>query len=196
MPAILPGLALVLTVDVLTVLGLLRRFPFVQRGWLIVVAIIPWLTLLLLRRDPSAIGYHRQRAVANFGWGVLFGVLWRGLSMALNLWLIDTEVFFGMTSGGFFKALVLVPLVEESFFRGYLGRSFSFRFGRWPGIIMQALLFVLLPTHWEQGWIAVISILGFGLLAGWLVQRTGSLWTAWGAHASANILPLVLLLGP
>jgi membrane protease YdiL (CAAX protease family) len=194
MPAILPGLTLVVIVDVLAVLGVLQRFAFIQSGWMVVIAVTPWLTLLMLRRPASALGYHRQRAAANFGWGVLFGVVWRGLSMTLNLWLIGREVLFGVTLGGFFSALVLVPLVEESFFRGYLGRALSARFGSVQGIVMQAMLFGFLPTHWGQGWIAMVSILGFGLLAGWLVQRTGSLWTAWGAHASANFIPLILLL--
>jgi membrane protease YdiL (CAAX protease family) len=194
LPAVLPGLVMVSIVDVMAVSGMMERLQVIHTGWLLVAAIVPWVTLLVMRRGPAALGYHRRRAVANFGWGALFGLVWRGLSMTLNLWLIDTDVFLGLNAGDLVSALILVPLVEETFFRGYLGRSLSIRFGYWRGIVMQALLFGLLPAHCGQGWIAMTSILAFGVLAGWLVQRTGSLWIAWGAHGAANIFPLLLML--
>ncbi len=58
---------------------------------------------------------------------------------------------------------------------------------------MQAGLFALYPVHWNQGWLAIISILGFGILSGWLVERTGSVWIGWGAHGFANMLPSLLV---
>jgi membrane protease YdiL (CAAX protease family) len=66
------------------------------------------------------------------------------------------------------------------------------RVGRWKAIISQAVLFSLHPGHWAQGWPHLASILGFGLLAGWLVERRGSIWAAWGAHGFANVLPEIL----
>jgi membrane protease YdiL (CAAX protease family) len=48
-------------------------------------------------------------------------------------------------------------------------------------------------VHWAQGWLHLVSIFGFGLLAGWLVVKRGSVWSAWGAHAFANLLPSIIV---
>jgi membrane protease YdiL (CAAX protease family) len=118
---------------------------------------------------------------------MLAGAIWRGLSMALSLAWLDGSVIGLM--GGF----VWVPLVEETFFRGYLGRTLSARLGTWRGIILQAVLFAMLPEHWAQGWPALAGIFAFGVLAGWLVETRRTLWIGWGAHAFANVLPEILL---
>ncbi len=100
----------------------------------------------------------------------------------------------GLDARNFLSAVILVPLTEETFYRGYLGRSLAARLGMWPAIMLQATAFALHPVHWHQGWPALLSILGFGILAGWLVLARGTLWIAWGAHGFAILLPELLLL--
>jgi membrane protease YdiL (CAAX protease family) len=156
--------------------------------WSLVSAVIPWITIFVLRRRPSSLGYVRERWLAEFGWGMIAGAIWRGLSMAISLAWLDGSAL------GLLGAFVWVPLVEETFFRGYLGPALSARLGRWRGIILQALLFAMLPGHWPQGWPALAGIFAFGVLAGWLVETRRNLWIAWGAHAFANVLPSFLLL--
>lgn len=191
--AILPGFLFILTVDVWAFLGTPDSVVFLEYCWIPVTAVLPWLTLLAVKRRPDHLGYRRERAAADFGWGAFFGALWRGLSMALNLFFVGRKIGLGVDGVGLINALVLVPLVEETFFRGYLGRAFTHHVGRWKGIVLQALLFTFHPSHLRQGVLAWVSIFGFGILAGWLVDRTGSIWAAWGAHACANLLPLLLI---
>ncbi len=190
--AILPGLLYVAALGLVTFLGL---HPFLKRGfdhafWL--PALLPWATILALRRSPVDFGYTRRRALAEYGWGMVFGGVWRGASMAFNQWYL-----FGRALGpeglGIALAVVLVPLVEETFYRGYLARSLASRYGVWVAVIVQATAFTLHPTHWLQGWPAVLSIFLFGLLAGWLVLARNSIWIALGAHSFANVLPEIIL---
>jgi membrane protease YdiL (CAAX protease family) len=191
--AVLPGIIYVAALDVAIVSG---WWPHVGRafvGWSWVLALLPWATLLVLRRSPAAYGYTRRRALAEYGWGVLAGAIWRGLSMGFNTLWLGSQAAPGLGLMDLGMSLVWVPLAEETFFRGYLGRSLSARLGRWPGILMQALLFTLHPGHWIQGWPALGSVFLFGLLAGWLVERRGTVWIAWGAHGFANVLPALLL---
>jgi len=135
-------------------------------------------------------GYTRDRGLADYGWGMVAGGIWRGLSMAFNLWSGWARIGWGVFS--WIGALVIIPLVEETFFRGYLGRALRLRVGKWPAILVQGILFALHPGHWAQGYLHLISIFLFGILAGWLMEKRGSIWASWGAHGFANILPEVL----
>jgi membrane protease YdiL (CAAX protease family) len=123
------------------------------------------------------------------------GGVWRLLSMLINLWWVQLGSNPAVGISQLFGALIWIPLVEETFFRGYLGRALSASLGMWPAILIQALLFTLQPVHWQQGHFALISIFGFGFLAGWLERRFNSIWAPWGAHAFANLLAILLLIG-
>lgn len=190
--AILPGLAFILLLDAVTVAGWLPRLPVVARVWPWVMAVLPWTTLLVVRGAPAALGYRRRRALAEYGWGMVAGGAWRVLSLAFNLALASGGDRLGWAAS-LVAGLIWAPLVEETFFRGYLGRAMVGRWGLWPGTLAQAVLFTLTPVHWSQGGLHLISIFGFGVLAGWLTQARRSLWSAWGAHGFANVLPLLLI---
>jgi membrane protease YdiL (CAAX protease family) len=190
--AVIPGLILVLAVDLAAVTGLSRLAGPALAVWNLVAALTPWATILVLRRSPSALGYVRRRAIAEYGWGMLAGAVWRGASMALGAaWLRVGEAPLP-SLGAVVAGLVWVPLVEETFFRGYLGSALSARLGKPAGITIQAVLFTLQPGHWAQGWPALAGIFAFGLLAGWLVEARRTIWIGWGAHGFANVLPSLL----
>ncbi|RSN42153.1 CPBP family intramembrane metalloprotease [Amycolatopsis sp. WAC 04197] len=96
----------------------------------------------------------------------------------------------------FFTANVL----EEVFFRGMLQTRLEALFGRWPGILLSALLFAWLhlPTH-GQGSLpltlgAIVAFQGFfGLFTGYLWSRYRNLWAPIAAHTAMNTLPLLLM---
>ncbi len=191
--AVLPGIIGTVVIALLGFTDIEDYVPWVFTGLNIGLFAIPWITLIVLRKSPPVYGYVPQRVLARYGWGMVAGGIWRGVSMTLNYMLIGGQISLGISIGSIVSGLVWVPLVEETFYRGYIGRALSFRYGMGIGIVIQALLFTLHPYHWSQGWPAWISILGFGLLAGYLVQKTGSIWIGWGAHGFANILPLILI---
>ncbi|TFH31837.1 MAG: CPBP family intramembrane metalloprotease [Anaerolineales bacterium] len=189
--AVAPGLILILVVDVFAVAGIWPQTGWVNDCLTLMLASLPWATVVVLGKSTRILGYVRKEFLRVFGWGVVAGGFWRLLSMLFNLGWLN----LGSAGGWLFPlvgALIWVPLIEETFFRGYLGRALSHALGVWPGILLQAILFTFQPVHWSQAGIGILSVLGFGILAGWLQQRWDSIWPAWGAHAFANLLPLLL----
>ncbi|NNG19429.1 CPBP family intramembrane metalloprotease [Naumannella sp. ID2617S] len=90
--------------------------------------------------------------------------------------------------------LLLTPfqaLAEEVLFRGYLlqGLGALFR-SPWPAVLGSALLFALF--HGAQNPQLFLSRLAFGLLAGWLVVRTGGLEAGIAAHVINNLFAFLL----
>jgi len=92
----------------------------------------------------------------------------------------------------FLRLVVVVPLVEEFFWRGFLMRFLSDRSVDWRdlpleqcdgrGIWLTALAFA--AAHWGPDFFVALV---FGLLVGWVVRRTGNLWAAVLMHAVANL---------
>ena len=191
--AVAPGLILILLVDILTLCGF---WP--QQGWInhllsLTLLSLPWVTLIVLRKPVRCLGYQRKDFLRIFGWGIVAGGFWRLLSIIFNLWWVNLGGLDVAWISRIVGALIWIPLIEETFFRGYLLRPLMTGIGVWPGILFQALFFTIQPVHWNQGGLALLSIFGFGLLAGWLQQHWDSIWPSWGAHAFANLLPMIVL---
>lgn len=192
--AVIPGLLFILFVDIVSVLDLGSAFQSYFATWSLIIAVLPWGMLLLFRQRPTVFGYTRERGLVTFAWGMLAGAIWRGLSMAFLYWVQrdGAQIGWQFTGLRLVGMLFWIPFVEETFFRGYLGVALMCKFGRWPGILIQAILFSLHPAHWSQGFFDVLSIFFFGILSGWLYDHYRSIWAPWGAHALANILPNIL----
>jgi uncharacterized protein len=88
------------------------------------------------------------------------------------------------------------PISEELLFRGFVLPQINARVSFWKANIIQALLFTAM--HWPnwlwvngfQPWVVTssISIFGLGLLFGWLLRRTNSIWPPVAAHILNNFL--------
>lgn len=88
-------------------------------------------------------------------------------------------------------ALLVAPVTEEAFFRGFLLLGVGARFGWVWGSLSSASLFAL--GHGQLG--TVVPIFLLGLLLAWLYLRTRSLWTCIMAHFGYNLTNLLGLLG-
>lgn len=134
---------------------------------------IPWL---------AALGF--QSRLDGFDPGVLFGE--EGSRWGAQ-WGYGTVV--GMR---FLRLVVVVPLVEEIFWRGFLMRFLSDRDVEWYQLPMErcdqrALLLTALAfafAHWGPDFVPALL---FGWLAGWVARRTGNLWAVVLMHAVANL---------
>ncbi|MDX2005886.1 MAG: CPBP family intramembrane glutamic endopeptidase [Meiothermus sp.] len=85
---------------------------------------------------------------------------------------------------------VVVPLAEESLFRGWLLRGFRLNDGLGTAVWLSALLFGLahlLPA-------VVVYALGAGLIWGRYIACGGSIWATVFAHAVGNSVPFLLIL--
>ena len=132
------------------------------------------------------------------GWRVRYMVVCLGVAVvALNAALWASFVLgmptFGPPQAGWVGFLVVLlitsPLqavAEEVFFRGYLLQSIGSASGRaWVGIVASSLLFAFF--HGSQSPALFAHRFVFGMLAGWLVLRTGGLEAGIAAHVVNNL---------
>lgn len=87
-----------------------------------------------------------------------------------------------------FALIIVAPLTEEFLFRGLILSGFLQRYGVSKAILWTALLFGAFHLNpWQFGGAFVL-----GLLFGWLMVRTSSLFLPIFGHAFVNSLPLLL----
>lgn len=82
---------------------------------------------------------------------------------------------------------ILPAFVEEFIFRGVILQGLR-KYGNWFAIIMSALLFMLIHGNIQQ----TIYQFAFGVLAGYLVIKTGSLWVSIIIHTINNTFIIAL----
>ena len=89
----------------------------------------------------------------------------------------------------FLSVLLVAPLMEETFFRGFVPWLWISRFGRRGSLIVPALFFALM--HLNPWHVAELFLLALAL--GLLRDRLDSLVPAMALHAINNLLSLILL---
>ncbi|MBU0601072.1 MAG: CPBP family intramembrane metalloprotease [Gammaproteobacteria bacterium] len=82
----------------------------------------------------------------------------------------------------FVMVCVLAPVVEEMLFRGVILRSFLHQYPRGFAIAASSVLFGLAHMNVYQFTVALV----LGVSAGWLYERTRSLWPCIVLHAAYN----------
>lgn len=86
-----------------------------------------------------------------------------------------------------FAAVIVAPLVEEIFFRGFLFTGLKKRFTWTKAMFISSGLFALLHLHL----LAVPPIFILGLVFAYLYQRSGSIWPAILIHGLVNGLAMI-----
>lgn len=157
--------------------------------------------------------HYRRRLGAldwRFGWqapavGALVFLLWiaaahylaPAISMPARLASMTPGLRISWILARIAGAVLFVPIAEELAYRGYLMRRWSnadfesvpFHAVRWPALIATAVVFGLAHgAFWLPGMLA-------GLAFGLIVVRRGRLGEAVAAHATANALIAVSVLG-
>jgi uncharacterized protein len=86
--------------------------------------------------------------------------------------------------------IIAAPLLEETFFRGFLFRGFESSFlGPVGAVVVTAGLWALLHVQYDAYGMATISLIG--LLLGAARVATGSLLVPLGLHAAANLVATI-----
>lgn len=149
---------------------------------------------------PSAWGVVRP---PRLRWGLVFGVLVACYVVLVAYGLIvntlDIEWLEPESNvpPSFFKyptvvplavvlVIVIAPLCEEMFFRGFLFRGLWSRFGLWPGIVASGFLFALIHFTGPSAIGLILPFTAIGVLFAWLAYRTGSLWNSIAVHFLFN----------
>jgi uncharacterized protein len=87
--------------------------------------------------------------------------------------------------------VLLAPVAEELFFRGFLFAGLRSRWSLWPAAITSGLIFGL--VHATTGITTVVPLAALGAALCWLYDRTGSLWPCVIAHMINNGLALAVV---
>lgn len=85
---------------------------------------------------------------------------------------------------------VVVPVLEETLFRGILYRALRRNWGAAPSAGVSALVFAV----GHMSWTGLLPYLLLGLLLAWLYERSGSLLAPGVAHGAFNAFNLAILL--
>lgn len=158
-----------------------------------------WLGLIFTRRT-----WRECYAVKGFSLRLLPALLvaafggafvMNGLASLIPMPTAVRQAFESLTQGNpyvLFAAVVIVaPITEELFFRGWMLRGFLDNYSRRKAIFLTALVFAVYHLNPWQG----AACLPLGLALGWLVVRTGSIAPGIIVHFVVNF-SAIYLLGP
>jgi membrane protease YdiL (CAAX protease family) len=102
------------------------------------------------------------------------GAAWNYLVRSVSAFSAQQRVFFVLM--GAFAAFA-----EETIFRGILQPTLQRKLGRWPGLVVTAVIFAVYHLKFKPA--ALLGKLAIGLVLGGLRERTGTLWAPAIAHA-------------
>ncbi len=139
-----------------------------------------WATIALAVIAFIPLSYTIDTLLQFTGWGEasLIGMMARSIGQARGWTLVMAVIFIGLGAG----------FAEECFFRGYMQTWLRPVWGAGPAILASSGAFALMhldPVHTPVAFV-------FGLLLGWIVEKTGSLVPAVAAHVVNNVVSVVL----
>jgi membrane protease YdiL (CAAX protease family) len=178
----------------LTVDNLLLTFIAQCVAWPGTILIGLWL-IRRRWRDSYSLGSFPMRLLP----GIVLGCF--GLSFVLNRLATMVpmpeffmKVFKGLAAGDpvllFMTMVVMAPVFEELFFRGWMLRGFLANYSVKKSLWLSALIFALFHLNPWQGLVAF----PLGLLFGWWLLRTGSLLPGMIGHFVVNLTNVYLVL--
>ena len=191
---LLPALAVVTwgfdvdTDDSLPVLELVATF-FQDIGWVIGAVVLAGTVGPV---KAWHFGFQRPRLGPAVGWSVVAILAYVAITLIYTLLLdpesqepIETGERYGTLIGTVVVIVVVAPLFEEIFFRGFLYRILRGRLGLWPALVIGGSLFG--AVHLTSGGpLAVALIAPLGFLLCLIYERSGSLYPVIALHALNN----------
>jgi membrane protease YdiL (CAAX protease family) len=162
------------------------------------VLIIPawWLTIRKYNLEWSALGLRKfDLTTVAIGCGLMvfafifnflynLALMFKGIQSG-----IDPSALFGSGASPFLiflAGIVVAPLVEEVFFRGFIFTGLREKYGWIAGALISATLFAI--VHLQP--LTMLPIFLMGLIFAYLYQRTESIWPAVIMHFATNTLGL------
>lgn len=209
---VIAGLGIVLLNVTILILGWLLNIQLRDESALLILIAIPQDVIIVsaawtfsgLRHN---VGWDRLGLRAyDVAFGCLFSAALFGLSFFIRicyvivaqLWGIDLKpqdilLRLDVTGWGFvltfFAVVLLAPVAEEIFFRGFLYGGLRARIGVIGAMLASTLFFTALHFSID----AFIPIFVLGLFLAWLYEKTGSLYPGIILHAANNGVAVIAL---
>lgn len=180
----------VLTPASLAIQGLSSLLGFVLANWAL------GLRSLHLTRDELR-WFGADRGLPGFGLGLLIGVLAAGAALVLAAmlggarWSPDQGSFGDYLVNVTKTAVLLAPaaFAEEFWFRGTALVLLAAVIGRWPAVVLVAVVFGLMHlTNPNVTGLGVLNIALAGVLLGVAFYSPGGMWAACGLHLGWNAM--------
>jgi membrane protease YdiL (CAAX protease family) len=89
--------------------------------------------------------------------------------------------------------VLLAPICEEVFFRGFFYAGLRTKWSLWPSALLSGAVFGL--VHAPTGPTAAIPLAGLGVGLAWLYNKTDSIWPCMLAHFLNNALAISVVIG-
>lgn len=157
------------------------------------------------RDGARALGFRSTGLLAGIGWvagGFIFmiavSLMYDALVTALHLPLkTNVQALSDQISrapltvlASLLGAVLIAPLCEETFFRGYLFAGLLRGMNVWAAVLVSAVLFTL--VHGDIG--SAVPLFVFGIVLAVIRWRSGSIWPGIALHAANNALAAAILL--
>ncbi|MGA8219868.1 MAG: CPBP family intramembrane glutamic endopeptidase [Solirubrobacterales bacterium] len=166
--------------------GMASRWRFDLRGAL---------RLLGLRRfRPSGIGWMFAVLGAYYVGAVAFSAIVlqpKQEDIGKELGVCNPGI--GIAIFAVLSIIVLAPIAEEVFFRGFFFAGLRTRWSLWPSALLSGAIFGL--VHAPTGPTAAIPLAGLGVGLAWLYNKTGSLYPSMLAHLLNNAIAISVVIG-
>jgi membrane protease YdiL (CAAX protease family) len=148
------------------------------------------LPLLGLRRfEPSALGWMFVVLGAYYAGAILFSaVVLQPKQQDIGKELGVCNPGIGIAIAAIVSVVVLAPVAEELFFRGFFFAGLRSSWSLWPSALLSGAIFGL--VHAPTGPTAAIPLAGLGVGLAWLYNKTGSIYPCMLAHLINNALAI------
>jgi membrane protease YdiL (CAAX protease family)/uncharacterized RDD family membrane protein YckC len=148
----------------------------------------------LRRFEPSALGWMFAVLGTYYAGAILFSLLvvqpdQEDIGKELGI----CNPGIGIAVAAVLAIVVLAPIAEEIFFRGFFFAGLRTRWSLWPSALLSGAIFGL--VHAPTGPTAAIPLAGLGVGLAWLYNKTGSLYPCMLAHFLNNALAISVVIG-
>ncbi|MHB8576688.1 MAG: CPBP family intramembrane glutamic endopeptidase [Dehalococcoidia bacterium] len=154
----------------LRVLGWRPRMPDAWIGWSVLAVVLAWITLGLYSAITAIPGLQWLRPQSNVPSGLFDHKATVALAAVLTV--------------------VAAPLIEETFFRGFLFNGLRRTLGFSGAATVSGVLFAL--AHTSPGLIIPFTVIG--VIFAYVYRRTGTIWTNVSAHFLFNLVSVLFTL--
>ncbi len=162
----------------------------------ITIWVIPVILLVKVVEKKKPLSYL---GLLNFRKGLKWAI-WGFLILAiyfftLNVVILNNDIHLTIGFNEWINTIILVGLIEEIVFRGFILRKFMEDFEFWKANTITSILFVFIhfPIWFYKGlfgfpYIVGASITAFvlGLVFGWIYKKSNSLWSVIIIHSLYN----------